>query len=185
MKILLINYEYPPLGGGAGNATRHLAGELSELGHQVTVLTSGFAGLSRQECVEGFRITRIPTLRRHLDRCSVLEMAVFLFASVFAAVRHAWADRPDVTCAFFGLPCGPAALAVNKLFGVPYVVSLRGGDVPGFQPYDLAVYHALARPVITAIWRHASSVVANSRGLKRLAEVSAGGVPIELIPNGV
>ena len=41
MKILLINYEYPPNGGGAGNATREIGRALTQMGHAVTVLTGG------------------------------------------------------------------------------------------------------------------------------------------------
>ena len=47
-RLLLINYEYPPLGGGAGNATAHLAREFTLLGAEVVVLTSGFRGLPGQ-----------------------------------------------------------------------------------------------------------------------------------------
>ena len=39
LKILLINYEYPPFGGGAANATQQIALALVDAGHQVAVLT--------------------------------------------------------------------------------------------------------------------------------------------------
>ncbi|HVA26080.1 MAG TPA: glycosyltransferase family 4 protein [Chloroflexota bacterium] len=185
MHLLLINYEFPPLGGGAANATKHLAGKLAGLGHEVTVLTSAYGDLPRQEVIAGFTVKRITTPRRHKDRCTVAEMSAFMIGSIPAALRQAAICRPDVACAFFGLPCGPAALALKKTFGVPYVVSLRGGDVPGFQPYDLALYHKLTRPVIAGIWRQASAVVANSRGLQQLARDAAPDVAIDLIPNGV
>ncbi|MEJ2504466.1 MAG: glycosyltransferase family 4 protein, partial [Gemmatimonadota bacterium] len=40
MRILLLNYEYPPLGGGAGIATRALASTLGRRGQRVDVVTS-------------------------------------------------------------------------------------------------------------------------------------------------
>ena len=40
MKILMVNYEYPPLGGGGGIAMMEIAEELAHR-HQVHVLTSG------------------------------------------------------------------------------------------------------------------------------------------------
>jgi glycosyltransferase involved in cell wall biosynthesis len=64
-------------------------------------------------------------------------------------------------------------------------VSLRGGDVPGFQPYDLALYHRLCRPLIHYLWRRAAHVVANSEALRELALRSLPGLAVAVIPNGV
>ena len=40
MKLLLLNYEYPPLGGGAGRAMQSIAKQLVEMGHDVDIITS-------------------------------------------------------------------------------------------------------------------------------------------------
>ena len=40
MRILVLNYEYPPLGGGAAVATAALAQELVQRGIAVDVVTS-------------------------------------------------------------------------------------------------------------------------------------------------
>ncbi|WP_428564570.1 MAG: glycosyltransferase family 4 protein [Solidesulfovibrio sp. DCME] len=184
-RILLLNYEYPPIGGGAGNATANLARELAGLGHEVRVVTAAFGDLPRRERVDGFAVRRIPAVRRHADHCSPLEMLSFLASAMVALPALARSWRPDACIAFFGIPCGPAAWALKALRGVPYVVSLRGGDVPGFQPYDLAAYHRLTGPLIRFLWNQAAHVVANSRGLAGLAAKSAGTTPILLIPNGV
>lgn len=185
LRLLLLNYEYPPLGGGAGNATANMARELAGLGHAVRVVTAAYGDLPRRETVDGFEIRRIPALRRHADHCAPVEMLSFLASAAVALPAMAGSWRPDACIAFFGIPCGPAAWALNVLRGVPYVVSLRGGDVPGFQPYDLAGYHRLTGPAIRFLWRQAAGVVANSRGLAELARKSAGQTPIALIPNGV
>ncbi|EHJ48103.1 glycosyl transferase group 1 [Solidesulfovibrio carbinoliphilus subsp. oakridgensis] len=183
--MLLLNYEYPPLGGGAGNATANLARELAGLGVAVRVVTAAFKGLPRREAVDGYAVRRLPALRRHADHCSPLEMLSFMGSAAVALPVLAREFRPDVCVAFFGIPCGPAAWVLKLLRGVPYVVSLRGGDVPGFQPYDLAGYHRLTGPLIRFLWRQAAHVVANSRGLAALARTSAGQTPIAMIPNGV
>jgi hypothetical protein len=41
----LINYEYPPIGGGAATATYHTACELVKQGHQILVLTAKYQEL--------------------------------------------------------------------------------------------------------------------------------------------
>ena len=182
---MLINYEYPPLGGGAGNATANIARELTAAGHEVTVLTSAFRGLPRDEAPDGFRIRRIPALRLHADRCSTLEMAVFMVSAAIAAPALAGKWCPDAAIAFFGIPSAPAAWTLKLLRKVPYIVSLRGGDVPGFLPRDLALYHRLASPAIRFLWRRAGAVVANSEGLRKLALTAAPEHKVDMIPNGV
>jgi glycosyltransferase involved in cell wall biosynthesis len=149
------------------------------------VLTSAFTGLPAFERRNGFDIHRIPVVRRRLDRCSVPEMLVFLFSSLIFAPLLARRWRPDGTIAFFTLPCGPAAWLIKVLFGVPWVASLRGGDVPGFLPRQLGIYHRLTKPAILALWARAAAVVANSVGLADLARRAAPGIAVMVLPNGV
>ena len=40
LHVLLLNYEFPPAGGGAGNATFQIARQLVKLGVKVDVLTA-------------------------------------------------------------------------------------------------------------------------------------------------
>lgn len=185
MRILLLNPEYPPIGGGAGNASRHLAQALTALGHEVTVLTVRYGTLPRQEEQVGVRVVRIPALRRRPDRSGALEQGAFVLSGwvqTVRLVRHWW---PDVILAFFGAPSGIIAWALPPGLRVPYVVALRGGDVPGFRPYDFATYHRLVGPVLRRVWRRAAAVVANSQGLRDLARRFDPTVPIRIIPNGV
>jgi glycogen(starch) synthase len=185
-RLLLVNYEYPPLGGGAANATANMARELAMQGVEVTVLTAAFGALPRRETTPaGVRIHRIPSRRRRADRSSVVEMLAFLALSLPAAALLARRWRPDATIAFFGVPGGPAGWLLKALSGVPYVVSLRGGDVPGFQYDGIALFHRLAGPVIGFLWRRAAAVVANSDGLAGLARRFAPDVPVTVVPNGV
>jgi glycosyltransferase involved in cell wall biosynthesis len=185
MKVLVINYEFPPLGGGAGNASYHIAKSLARLGHDVAVLTSGFRGLARKEMLDGFPVHRLPVMRRHQDHCSPSEMLTFILSGCAHAPRIAKEFRPDVAFAFMTIPSGPVALWLKKVQRLPYLVLLRGGDVPGFLPEQLATYHKLTRPLIHKIWRESLKPVANSEGLKRLAQQSAPQMDIATIPNGI
>jgi glycosyltransferase involved in cell wall biosynthesis len=62
---------------------------------------------------------------------------------------------------------------------------LRGGDVPGFRPYDFHIYHRLMAPFLRVIWKNAVTIVANSNGLRQLASVFDARFEIPIIPNGV
>ncbi len=185
MRILIINSEYPPVGGGAGNASANIAQELRALGQEVTVLTTRFGDLPREELRQGVHIRRAHGLRKHLDRSTPLEQFTFILGGAFEAVRVVRVWRPDVVLAFFGMPGGVIALFLKLLFGLPYVVSLRGGDVPGFRPYDFALYHRLLGPLLRVVWRSSAQIVANSTGLRELANEFSPNTQIEVIPNGV
>jgi glycosyltransferase involved in cell wall biosynthesis len=185
MRILLINSEYPPVGGGASNASAFLARHLAELGQEVTVMTCQFSDLPSNEQQGDVRVWRIPARRKRQDSSGAFEQLIFLFIGSLWGIWLARKWKPDVVLAFFGAPSGIVSLVLKVFFGIPYVVSLRGGDVPGFRPYDFALYHKLLGPILHVVWRKAAFVVANSEGLKDLGQKFDSKVKIQVIPNGV
>lgn len=185
MHIILLNSEYPPVGGGAGNASANLARQMVQNGHVVTILTARFGSLPKEEIQAGVRIVRIPALRRKIDRSGALEQSAFMLAALIWGYPLIRKLKPDIILAFFGVPSGASALGLKILLGIPYVVSLRGGDVPGFRPYDFAFYHRLIAPLLHVIWSKGAAVVANSDGLRGLAQAFDKKVTIDVIPNGV
>ena len=184
-RILLVNYEYPPVGGGGGNATRHLAQELAKLGHSPFVLTAAWGDLPRAEYADGVTLRRIPALRRHADRCSIPEMLAFMAAALLAAPGWARQWKVEAVLVFFTVPCGPIGWLLKRLLKLPYSLSLQGGDVPGFDPGQLRTYHTVAGPVIRHIWHDAGAVIANSEGLANLARRFDARTRISVIPAGV
>jgi glycosyltransferase involved in cell wall biosynthesis len=185
MRILIVNSEYPPIGGGAGNASANLASELMAVGQDMTVITAHYGDLPLDTRQDGIHIKRVRSLRRRVDRSGALEQVAFLLAGSLGALSLIRRWRPDVVIAFFGVPGGAIAWLVKKLTGIPYLVSLRGGDVPGFRPYDFAFYHRLVGPFLRIIWHQAGAVVANSKGLRLLATKFESRQSIQIIPNGV
>jgi glycosyltransferase involved in cell wall biosynthesis len=185
MRILVINSEYPPIGGGAGNASANIARWFVAFGHEVAVLTAHFDGLPRVESHDGLTVHRIPALRRKQDRSGAFEQLAFILSGTVYALGLTRRFKPDVTLAFFGMPSGAIAWLLKKLYRIPYVVSLRGGDVPGFRPYDFKFFHKLIGPFLHVIWHAASQVIANSHGLGNLARAFDARVDIPIIPNGV
>lgn len=183
--ILIINYEYPPLGGGAGTASRETARALAGMGHRVTVLTSAFAGLARDETADGVRVVRVAAARRRMDAGTPAEMALFAWNASRAAPALAREAGARTALCFFSIPGGIAGLRLRNATGLPYIVSLRGGDVPGFHPGALAAYHKLTLPLTRRIWRGAAAVTANAENLKQLALKTMPELDISVIPNGV
>lgn len=184
-RTLIVNYEFPPIGGGAGTATFNIARELVRLGAEVQVLTAGYGDLPAMERIDGVVVRRIPTLRRRKDRSNVLEMMIFMIAGMLWAVPIARRFRPAAVITFFGIPCGPIGYVLKKLLRIPYIVSLRGGDVPGYLPANLSTYHRLTAPISRIVWGAAAAIIANSDGLANLARTFMRECPIGVINNGV
>jgi glycosyltransferase involved in cell wall biosynthesis len=90
----------------------------------------------------------------------------------------------DLTHSFFAVPCGVISLLLKKQYDLPYIVSLRGADVPGYSERFMRMYVFLT-PIIKMIWRNAFFVVTNSKGLTELARKSAPNQKFEQILNGV
>jgi len=185
MRILIVNSEYPPIGGGAGNATAHIARRLAKMGHEVSVVTSRFKGLPHKENDEGVTVYRIPALRFQQDRSTAIEQIIFILAASFWTLRLIPNFKPHASLAFFGIPSGAVTWLIQKVYKIPYIVSLRGGDVPGFRPYDFDLYHKLLSPCLRVIWNDSSAIVANSNGLHDLAMKFDSRFEIPIIPNGV
>lgn len=183
-RFLLINYEYPPVGGGGGNATQQIGRALVKQGARVTVLTAGQGHLPRRENDQGVHIYRIWAARQRQDRCSIPEMLMFMLHAFFVAPGLARQVKADAALVFFAMPTGPVGWWLKKWSGLPYVVSLQGGDVPGFMGEELATYHRISGGVITAVWKAAHAVMANSGGLAALANAHAPHLHTGVIPAG-
>ena len=70
MKILILNYEHPPIGGGGGRLAAKVGAGLVARGHQVRVLTAGMGHLPKEALEEGMDLPE-GTTKRDLGReCS-------------------------------------------------------------------------------------------------------------------
>jgi glycosyltransferase involved in cell wall biosynthesis len=188
MKILFLNYEYPPLGGGAANATAYLLDEFSLMYDvEVDLITSSIDDQYYRECLsDRIVIHRLPIGKneKNLHFQSMKDLLVYTYKSYFFARKLLKEKKYDVVQAFFTVPCGLVAWKLHREFSVPYVVSLRGSDVPGYSDRFSFLY-SFIRPIVRAIWRRASAVISNSQGLKDLALRTNSHQAIEIIQNGV
>jgi len=131
MRILVLNYEFPPVGGGGGRASAELVQALVGRGHDLRVITSKAKGLPRNEDNHGYSITRVPTGRQTLYRASFTSMARYIFAGVRPALKQIREWQPDVIHTHFAVPTGALAYSLHRLTNLPYVLTVNFGDVPG------------------------------------------------------
>ena len=171
------------MGAGAATAAQAIARSLAAAGHPSTVLTAGLGDLVGASDDGGVRLVRLPSRRRRRESATISEMVSFMVHAGGAVSRIVRSERIEGIIAFFSFPSGPAAWWAHRNTGVPYVISLRGGDVPGAEP-RLALVHRCLGPFRRRILRSARAVVANSPGLKEMSE-KADPVAVHMIPNGV
>jgi glycogen synthase len=182
-RLLLINYEFPPIGGGASNASYYLAQSFIKKGYEITVLTTYFPRDEKFK-FDGELIT-VKCFRKYVHKARLFEIALFALKGFFAGRKWIRKNKLDGVVAFFGVPSGWIARRIAKKKKIPFVVSLRGADVPGFVERNLEWIHYFVRGSIMKVWDDAKYVIANSSGLRALALKSNDKNPIELIPNGV
>ncbi len=184
MKILMLNYEFPPIGGGAAKANlcllRQFAGR-DDL--HVDVLTSASKpGFKSEKFSENITIYKVGIHKKHLHFWRRIEVVEWLVKAGFYYRRLLQKNNYDLAHAFFGFPTG--WLCYRNSGRLPYIISLRGSDVPG-QHARLQLDYKILAPAFRAIWKKASALVACSEGLKERALLFMPSVSIDVIPNGV
>jgi len=170
MKILIINYEYPPLGGGGGVATKQTAQELAKR-HEVHVLTSINEGGVQEEELNGVHVHRVLVSgRRELPTATLQSMLTFVPRALVRGVRLCREVPFDVLNAQFVLPSGLPARLLASWFKIPFVVSFIGGDLydptKGISPHR----HWYLRMMIRWVVRGAARCTAISEDTKRRAK---------------
>jgi glycosyltransferase involved in cell wall biosynthesis len=88
----------------------------------------------------------------------------------------------DLAHAFFGFPT--AVLTWRTASELPYIISLRGSDVPGVN-VRFSLDYKLLSPIFRRIWKSASDLYACSEGLRQRAQKFMSDTEIYVIPNGV
>jgi glycosyltransferase involved in cell wall biosynthesis len=184
---LLLNYEFPPLGGGAGRGTYNLARELAKKGYDVDVLTSKAPGQQPEEELEGFTVHRVLSWRKGIHDCGFRGAITFVLFAIPVFLRLNRAKSYHILHYYFGLPTGVLQWLPGRHRRVPYIISLRGSDVPGYDNFNtqLQYFHRLLLPVTRAIWNNAARIVALSEALRETALKTAPEVDIEVIANGI
>jgi len=185
LRVLVLTYEYPPIGGGGGRVAREIAQRLSSRGIEFHILTAHWGTLPISENHGNIHIYRVKSGRKRPDRCTIPEMFGYLISGTISVFRTLQRIHPHLVHVHFAVPSGPTAYLIKKIYGIPYIITLHGGDVPGFLPEETDWIYRIIYPFTVPIWREAERVIAVSESLKYLAQRSYPNIPVCVIPNGV
>lgn len=180
----MLNYEFPPLGGGASPVSYEIAKGYVDLGHSVDVVTMGFKGLPMFEVVEGINVYRVPCKRKKKEICTTSEMFTYVTGAKKFLRKFLKKRQYDINHTHFIIPTGVVSLWVKKKFGIKYVLTSHGSDVLGYNKRFSLLY-----PFLVTLWkkiiREAEEVITPSMFLQRKIK----GITIEgkfkVVPNPV
>jgi glycosyltransferase involved in cell wall biosynthesis len=179
----MTNYEFPPLGGGAGNMTHGLAKRLVESGDEIDLLTMGSGGLALHEDVDGVSVVRVPTNRRDPNACTLAEAAQYLVRALPIMRELTRKRRYDLVHSHFVFPDGLLAMRVAGALDLPYVITAHGTDVPGHNPHRLRMLHAALLPLWRRVTTRAAAIVCPSNGLADKVTRANSRANVVVIPN--
>lgn len=163
MHILVVNYEYPPIGGGGGVVARDFAEAWVASGHQVSVVTSRYGELKAFEQVNGVDVIRVPVvLRKKVQTASHLSMLSYVPSCILKCISSRTLRSVDIVNTHFAIPSGPAGQSIAHYCKVPNILSIHGGDI--FDPSKSLSPHKtpMLSQIVTAMLKRADRVVAQS-----------------------
>jgi glycosyltransferase involved in cell wall biosynthesis len=187
LRILILDNEFPPLGGGTGVINQQVMIELDRYPHvQVDLVTS--SRTRTQYTVEPFgtrgRVFRVPVDNKNIHHSSNIELLRYTFRGFRQALSMMREEPYDICWAYATVPAGGIAFALRLLTGLPYILITQGPDIPWYERRYYWLYPALV-PVARLIWRHAYAVTAQSQASRQLVLRTSPQLEVKIINNGV
>ena len=185
-KILMLNYEFPPLGGGASPVSYEIAKGYVQLGHKVDVVTMGYKDLPEFEIKEGINIYRVKCLRSKKEICHPWEQYSYILSAKKFLKQHMKTHAYDINHTHFIIPTGLLSIWLKKKYNLPYIVTSHGSDVLGYNNKRAFKYiYPLVKGKWKKIVKEAKIVTTPSQFLQdKIKAITTQGNFI-VIPNGI
>lgn len=185
MRILIHVYEFAPLGGGIGNEIKHiLAGFTDYKDYQFDVITSSIKNkFETEQLHSNVTLYRVPIGDKQdsLSAQKVSNMMRYLFWAYWINWKLVLKHHYDLAM-MFGYPGGLVPLLFR--WRIPYLVALKGIDVPGHSP-TFDKWYLIYKPLTWLIWTFSSKILPISKGMQRSAENTLKTDKYQIVENGI
>lgn len=162
LNILVLNYEYPPIGGGGGIISKYISEGLAKIGHKITIITAWLEGLEKDSKKDNLHIIRLKSKRKNSYRSNPSEMLSWIKHSKLFLSEYCKNEHFDICISNFIIPGGNVAKYLLEKLNIPYIVISHGHDIPWVKPYPLYFLHLLNYFKIKSICKKASSICVQS-----------------------
>lgn len=180
MKILLLSYEFPPVGSGTANACYYLLKEFSKVKNiNITLITSSSNKFLKQKFSNNITIYRIDINKENKNSPqSHKDLIIYTIKGYKLAKALIAKEHFDLIHSFTAIPAGLIAYRLNT----PYIIDTRGSDVPENNKRLISYIHRL---IVKEIIKKAKIISANSENLRNKLLHSFQKYKIEINRNGV
>lgn len=183
-KILILNYEYPPLWGWAWVVSKEYAEWLAKLWNEVTVVTTWFDWEQEITQNNNLKIIRLKSIRKKAFQSNPIEMLSWAFKSILFLKKYLKTNSFDINIAFFSIPGWIVAKYLKEKYNLDYIISTHGHDIPGFYPEVMKKFHLLTNWYTKKIWKKAKKILVLTSDMKNLANNFWDKEKNIILPNG-
>ena len=170
IKIYSLSTTYPDSEDSPKPKFVHIVNrELVKLGVSVTVITPHSKGSKIKQIMDNVVIKRFRYLPENLElnhssiaeeiresKFGKIKIVLLTIGLIMSTMSECIKAKPDLIHAHWAFPGGYAASFVSKIFGLQYVISIHGGEIPLLKKFRF-----LQKPVIKCL-NKSSLVIVNS-----------------------
>ena len=185
--ILVLNYEFPPIGGWAAPVSYDISKWYVDAWYSVDVITMRFKNLPEYQNKEWMNIYRVKCIRNKKEICHPREQITYLISWYFLARQLLKEKKYDICHCHFLIPTGILAYVLKKQFWLKYFITSHWSDVPGYNPNRFKFAHKFTPRLLKKIINNSEEIITPSKYLSDLIKKNIKWIKkdINIIPNWI
>ena len=185
--ILVLNYEFPPLGGWAAPVSYDICKWYVDAWYNVDVITMWYKNLPKYENKEWINIYRVKCIRSKKELCHPREQLTYLISWYFKSKELLRQKKYSICHCHFLVPTGILSLILKNQFWLKYFTTSHWSDIPWYNPDRFTFLHKFTPELLKKIINNSEAVITPSQYLADLIKKNIKWInkDIKIIPNWV